>query len=132
MKLSTERAQEIAEKYADMIYRIALHNVRSVQDAEDILQEVYVVLLTKRVPEDEEHLKNWLIRVTLNKCNSLHRSFWHKNTESIEQHGELIAEEETSVIEEIRLLPKDERNIIYLYYYESFTIAEIAKLLHKN
>ncbi len=29
-------------------------------------------------------------------------------------------------------LPKDQRNVIYLYYYESYTIKEIAQILGKN
>ncbi len=35
-------------------------------------------------------------------------------------------------MEEIWQLPKNMRNVIYLYYYEDYTIAEIAGILRKN
>ena len=59
---------------ADMIYRIAYQQTGSFDDAEDILQEVSVALVTKNAPlEDEEYLRRWLIRVTVNKCRDLYR-----------------------------------------------------------
>ena len=132
-KLGTEEAEKIIRQYSDMIYRIAVHNLGNTSDAEDIMQEVCITLLTK-CPEqrDPEHIKAWLIRVTINKCNSFHRLVWHKRCESLDDYTHLEAPEQTRVMEEIRQLPKDYRNIIYIYYYESYTIAEIAKILKKN
>lgn len=132
-KIGTEEAESIIRQYSDMIYRIAVHNVGSVADAEDIMQDVCIELLTKcPVQRDEDHLKAWLIRVTINKCRSFHRLAWNRRRESLEDHTDLEAPEHTDIMEEIRRLPRDCRNIIYLYYYESYTIAEIAKILRKN
>ncbi len=131
--LGTEQAEQIIKKYADMIYRIALHNLKNTADAEDILQEVCVALITKNPPtDDEQHLKYWLIRVTVNKCSGFRRLIWNSKRENIEDYTHLEAPQQQSVMEEIRQLPKNYRNIIYLYYYESYTIAEIAEILHKN
>ncbi|MBQ4257998.1 MAG: sigma-70 family RNA polymerase sigma factor [Clostridia bacterium] len=132
-KIGTEKTEELIRKYSDMIYRIALHNIGNIADAEDVLQDVWFEYI-KRNPqtEDEERLKAWLIRVTINKCRSLYRLFWRRNRESLEDHTELIAPEQREILEEVRSLPKDSRNIVYLYYYESYTIAEIAKILGKN
>ena len=72
------KIEQVIVKYADMIFRIAYQNLKSKADAEDIFQEVCVTLLTKNPPlDDEKHLKYWLIRVTINKCNNFHKSFWH-------------------------------------------------------
>ena len=132
-KLGTEEAEQIIRQYSDMIYRIAVHNLGNIADAEDILQDVCISLLTKCPKQrDPEHIKAWLIRVTINKCNSLHRLAWRRRRESLEDYTHLEAPEQSEIMEEIRLLPKDYRNIIYLYYYESYTIAEIAKILGKN
>ena len=132
-KLSTEEAEQIIRQYSDMIYRIAVHNLCNIADAEDILQDVCFSLLTKCPKQrDPDHLKAWLIRVTVNKCNSLHRLAWRKRRESLEDHTHLEAPEQSEIMEEIRQLPKDYRNIIYLYYYESYTISVIAKILGKN
>ena len=53
-------------------------------------------------------------------------------SEPLEEYTHLEAPEHREVMEELWLLPKDSRNIIYLYYYESYTIAEIARILGKN
>jgi RNA polymerase sigma-70 factor (ECF subfamily) len=75
--------------YADMVYRIALNYCKNKYDAEDITQEVFFKLVrVSDVPSamegitfnDEEHLKRWLIRVTINQCHSLFTTPWHKKT----------------------------------------------------
>ena len=130
---ATEETERIIRQYADMIYRIAVHHTGSQADAEDILQDVCVELLT-RCPchGDPEHLKAWLIRVTVNQCRSLHRLAWRRKCEPLEDHRDLAQPEDVSVMEEIRQLPETMRDIIYLYYYEEYTIAEIAEILRKN
>ena len=97
------------------------------------MQDVFIDLLTKcPCPDDPEHLKAWLIRVTINKCRSLHRLAWHRKSVPLEECAELAQPEQSSVMEEIWQLPETMRNVIYLYYYEDYTIAEIAKILGKN
>jgi RNA polymerase sigma-70 factor (ECF subfamily) len=116
-----------------MIYCIALHNLKNTADAEDIMQEVCIELLTKCPAEkDDSYIKCWLIRVTINKCNSFHRLVWQSRRESIDDYIHLEAPQQESVMEELWQLPKKQRNIIYLYYYESYTIAEIAEILRMN
>lgn len=127
------KAEKIIEKHADMIYRIALQNLKNQADAEDIFQDVCITLLTKEAPlDDDAHIKHWLIRVTINKCNNLKKSLWHKRTDSIDDYTELVAPQTQSVLEELFRLPASYRNIIYLYYYEEYTVAEIAEILKKN
>ena len=129
----SENTEQIIRQYSDMIYRIAVHNCQSAADAEDILQDVCIELLTKcPCRDDPEHLKAWLIRVTVNKCRSLHRLAWRRNFVPLDECAELAQPEQSAVMEEIRQLPETMRNVIYLYYYEEFTIAEIAKILGKN
>lgn len=130
--IGTEKAEAIFRQHADMIYRVALHNLKNSADAEDILQEVCLVLMTKSPPENEEHLKRWLVRVTVNKCRDLSRSFWRRKRESIDDYEHLEADKPRSIIEEIGELPEKYRNIIYLYYYEEYTVSEIAQILGMN
>ena len=107
-KLGTEEAEQIIRQYSDMIYRIAVHNLGNIADAEDVLQDVCISLLTKCPKQrDPEHLKAWLIRVTINKCNSLHRLAWRRRRESLEDYTHLEAPEQSEIMEEIRLLPKN-------------------------
>ena len=131
--LRAELIEQTVRKYADMIFRLAYQNLKNYSDAEDILQEVSVALITKNAPlGDPEHLRSWIVRVTLNKCKDFHKAFWRRNTEPIDDHLELIAPEQQEVLEELFSLPDNYRLIIYLYYYEAFTISEIADLLGKS
>ena len=128
-----KRAEQVIRQYADMIYRIALHNLNNPADAEDIFQEVSITLLTKNAPLfDDAHIKNWLIRVTINKCNNFCRTPWQKRTEPLSLHTEDAVRTDTSALELLHTLPQKYRNIIYLYYYEEYTVPEIAKLLNLN
>ena len=127
------KAEEIVREHADMIYRIALQNVKNPDDASDIFQEVCLSLLTKNAPlSDDVHIKNWLIRVTINKCKNFRKSLWQNKIEPIENHLELASQHGESVMEEIYSLPKNYLNVIYLYYYEEYTIGEIASILGKS
>lgn len=127
-----EKTEKIIRQYADMIYRIAFQNLKNRADAEDVFSEVCVVLLSKEVPEEEPHLKHWIIRVTINKCRNIWRSPWRTKTEPIDEHTELMSEEDGRVLEELWQLPERYRNVIYLYYYEKYTINEIAQILGKS
>ena len=94
------KIEQVIVKYADMIFRIAYQNLKSKADAEDIFQEVCVTLLTKNPPlDDEKHLKYWLIRVTINKCNNFHKSFWHfTNLLKIVENTTLLSTQSTTKI----------------------------------
>lgn len=128
-----EKAEKVIRLYADMIYRIAFQNLRDSADAEDIFQEVCMALLTKNAPlDDEVHIKHWLIRVTINKCNNFSKSVWQSRTDSISEHTDLFAPETQLVMEELDKLPKKYSNVLYLYYYEDYTIPEIAEILGKS
>ena len=128
-----KKIETIIRQHADMIYRIALQNVKSKADAEDIFQEVCLSLITGNAPIDDAlHIRNWLIRVTINKCNNFHKSFWNRNSEPLTETLEYFPPEQQELISEIWKLPKNYRNIIYLYYYEGYKIAEIAELMNLN
>lgn len=133
---SNERAVLIEKRirqFADMIYRIACQNTSSYSDAEDILQEVSIAMVTKNAPlEDEEYLKRWLIRVTINKCRDMYRHLKLIETEPLELHEDIPSEEKEDFLEEIHKLPEQYRTIIYLYYYENYSIKEIAAILDKS
>ena len=125
--------ERIIRQYADMIYRIACQHTESTADAEDILQEVSIALVTKDAPlRDEEYLKRWLIRVTVNKCHDLYRQQKRNRTETLEDHLDTPAPARVEVMEELRQLPEMYRNIIYLYYYENYTLQDIADALQKS
>lgn len=124
------RVEELVRTHGDMIFRLAYQNTASASDAEDILQDVCVSMLTKNAPiEDDVHIRHWLIRVTLNKCHNLMVSSHKKRSVPLDDALQLYAPEDEQILSEVMELPMKYRNVIYLHYYEGYTIAEIADLL---
>lgn len=124
----------IVHKYLDTIYRVALSGSKNPHDAEDIVQSTFLKLLeNKREFQDEEHIRKWLIRVTINEANSLWRSFWRKKVISLEEtlkEPEFFEPEQSELFWAVQKLSPKYREVTYLYYYEEYSIKEIAKLLH--
>lgn len=120
-------------RYQDMVYRIALHQTGSAADGEDAVQEVFLRLLTaKKPPEGEEHLRRWLIRVTVNYCRDLLKSPWRKRRVSLESLPEepvFQREEEAELYREVMKLPEKYRTVLELFYYEELPVREIAEVL---
>lgn len=125
--------QEIVQTYSDTLIRIAVQQTKSMSEAEDIVQEVYMTLMKQKKPfANEAHLKAWLIKVTFNKCKDYFKSSRVKKTVPITEDMSFIAKEEQIVLAEIFELHPKERAIVYLHYYEGYTTAEIANLLEIN
>lgn len=137
-----EEITRLVEKYSDMIFHIALHNTGNYADAEDILQEVLMKCYINKIhlKKDEEEIKAWLIRVTINQCKDLHKASWNKkrsDTEIPEERNLFLAQEKRfseeymDVLDGLQKLSFEERNIIYLDYL-GYKNREIAKLMHIN
>lgn len=122
----------VVEKYSDMVVRIAYQNLKNQADDEDVTQEVFIKLLKQPDFNDEEHLKAWLIRVTINQCKDLRKFAWFRKRQPLDEQWKPRGEKQLGILDEIWKLPKDDRNVIYLYYYENYTVPEIARILGKN
>lgn len=119
--------------YGDMIYRLALVRTRSAADAEDVVQEVFLRCLKARPSFDSvEHQKAWLLKVTINCSKSLMTSAFRRHSVPEDAMGELSVDaEETdpTVRDAVMQLPDKYRTAIHLYYYESYSVREIAALM---
>ncbi|MBR0443645.1 MAG: sigma-70 family RNA polymerase sigma factor [Clostridia bacterium] len=131
---------EVVRHYSPMIYRIALTKTKSSHDADDIFQEVFLKLVMNEKPfETEEHRKAWLIRVTINCCNSHFVAPWRKNVtdmedvmlEQLADEDEAFWQEENTpdVYAEVMKLPEQMREVVLLFYYEDMSIREIAEVV---
>lgn len=128
-----KQAETVIRKYSDMIFRIACQNTGNMHDAEDILQEVALTLLQKDAPlYDENHIKPWLIRVTINKCRNLNKSAWRRKTVPLENCIYLKNPEDKGIWDDIMELPVNYRNAVYLFYYEGYSLEEIGKIMHRK
>ena len=129
--------EQAVEQYSNMVVQIALHHLRNPADAEDICQQVFLKLLQQDITElsNPEHLKSWLIRVTLNQCRDLWKSAWWKRTVPLTPSEDMIeplSQSSVQVLEEIRRLPRNYRTVVYLYYYQGYSLPEISRLLNKK
>lgn len=126
---------ETVERYANNIYRVALSYCKNKYDAEDILQNVFLKLLQEDTEfEGEEHLRRWLIRVTINCCKDLCKSFWKKRMVSFDEvkqnySYEFSGNEKSDLYEAVMGLPQKYRLVTHLYYYEDYSIKEISEIL---
>ena len=125
--------EEIVEKYSNMIMQIAYQNVFNKSDSEDITQEVFIKLM-KNIGkfDNEEYMKAWIIRVTINLSKDYNKSFWNRNTTGIDENLKIFGEEYQDIFKELSKLKPKYRNIIYLYYYQGYKIKEIAEILSMN
>ena len=133
---SEEEAARAIGQYGDMVRRLCLVHLKNPADTEDIFQNVFLkYVLSPVVFESPEHEKAWLIRVTINACKDLVKSFFRSRTvpleELLDQPAPLL-EEHQEVLEAVLDLPRKYRDAVYLHYYEGYTAAEIGKLLGKN
>ena len=117
------------KQYTDTVYRVAVHNTVNFSDAEDVTQEVFIKLLeTNKAFRDSEHLKAWLIRVTVNLCrDKMKKSSRETLVEDVAYKNS--DEAETDILRAVKVLPENYRNTIYLHYYEGYTAKEIGKIL---
>lgn len=134
-----KRFYDVYKKYAALIYRVSYNVVCNKDDAEDIVQEVFIEYFTQnKTFNDEEHEKAWILRVTKNICKNTLRSKSRKNIpfdESIKINDDRFEDFSNSKIDlknTLSELTPNQRMAIYLFYYEQFTIKEIAKIMRLN
>ncbi len=125
------------ENYADTVKRICVVYLKNMADTEDVFQNVFLKYYKSSARfESEEHKKAWFIRVAINECKDLLKSFFRRNSVPIDEAREFVVEEnfnENSYIREMVLkLPEKYRLAIYLHYFEGYSAVDIGKMLSKN
>ena len=81
---------------------------------------------------DDEHLKAWLLRVTVNCCNDLRRSAWFRHTAPLEAAPDAAApltDSHDELWQAVHALPDDLRVVVWLHYVEGYGTDEIAPLV---
>ena len=122
--------QELIQKYFNMVYKIALSRTGSVHHAEDVVQETFLrYLKSDKEFETEEHLKAWLIRVTINCSKSIFLSSWYKKSVSLTEDITFDSPEKSDVYYAALALPQKYRTVIHLFYYEDMSVRQISETL---
>lgn len=133
---SNSEADRAVEKYADTVRRVCFMHLKNYSDVEDVFQEVFLKYLLHEEPfESDAHEKAWLIRVTINSCKDIFKSFFRRKVCSLDDIGTepfYIQEENQYLLDAVLKLPDNYKNVIYLFYYEGYTAVEIAKILNRR
>ena len=128
-----QSVQELAALYQRSLFAAAFNMCKNKQDAEDVVQDTFVqYYTTKKEFESEQHVRAWLMRVAVNKAKNINRTFWRRNKVSIEDYMETLVfetPEAETLFETVMQLPEKYRIVIHLYYYEDYTVSEIADIL---
>ena len=133
---SEAEVNRVIEEYADTVKRVCFLYLKNHTDTEDIFQKVFLkYALSSAVFENLEHEKAWFIRVSINECKDLLKSFFKRRTvplEAVKEQMHTENNEHLEVMEAVLKLPPKYRNVIYLHYYEGYTAPQIGEILSKN
>ena len=150
-KQETSVAERALARWGDTVFRVALAQTGSRTEAEDIYQDVFLKLVDQpRTFLSDDHLKAWLIRVTINQSRDLLRTRARRATDSLECHREEAERKLAQAASEgsggpggpsgaedgfsdlwdvVALLPEDQRTVVNLFYVEELTTREISRIL---
>lgn len=156
MEGSDERDLQLKiDQYGDMLFKLSYMRLQNVQDAEDVVQEVfYQYCKSAGSFQSPEHEKAWLLKVTMNACRKVRRSAWSRHrsdwqpTDGDMREGAWLEEavpdintswqgpeeaafqneERRHLLGAVLALPARYRDVIHLFYYEELSVKEIAKV----
>ena len=126
--------EEVYERQVRIIYRVCFYYLKNQADAEDVTSEVYEKLLKHGlVFKSQEHEKAWLLRIAINLCKN-HIKSWRRNVVNIVDYENIEYAEafpDKDLLKTVLELPERYKDVIYLYYYEGYSTAEVAHILKK-
>lgn len=130
--LDQETFTQLVKAHKGSVFRLAYGYLRSQADADDVAQTVFLKLYHRAEGfEDDDHLRRWLMRVTLNECASLYRAL-RRRPEPIDDYVETLAlptPRHADLFRRLMALPTRYRMVLQLYYCEGYTAAEVGGLL---
>ncbi|MCI8490874.1 MAG: sigma-70 family RNA polymerase sigma factor [Lachnospiraceae bacterium] len=128
-----QSVQELFEIYQNNLYAVAFNVCKNAEDAEDVVQDTFIQYYSlKKEFDNEQHIRAWLIRVAINKAKNMNRAFWRRNKMSLEDYMETLSfetPESGELFEAVMNLPEKYRIVVHLFYYEDYTVHEIADIL---
>lgn len=133
---SEQEVNRAIDRYADTVRRLCMLHIKNYADTEDIFQAVFLKYALSSVSfESDEHEKAWLIRVTINACKDLLKSFFRSRTISLDdilEQPAALPPDNREVLETVLALPSKYKDVVYLHYYEGYTAPQISRILGKN
>lgn len=133
--------KEIYERQIDRVYRVARIYTGDPHDAEDVAESVFLTVIEKDITfKSYEHEKAWFITAVRNRCKDLCKSSWHDKVQLVapsevdpensdNAYTDIENETENDAMRLLMMLPEDQREAVYLCYYEGYTVKEAAAIM---
>lgn len=131
LRPNDEEIENIVNTYSNMLFRLCFTILKSNQDAEDAVSDVFVKYISEnRKFVDEEHKKAWLIKVATNHCRDMLKFYKIRHHLNLDDVAEYCGKDDDfEILSELLSLPEKYRTVIHLYYVEGYKTYEIAKML---
>lgn len=136
---SEEEMKQAIDQYGDMVQKICFIHMKQQCDVDDIFQTVFLRYAKGPLFESREHEKAWFIRVTMNACKDVFKSWFHRHIDLSstlddisDENSSLSYSQVSDLMQAVLSLPTHYRQVIYLFYYEGYKVSEIADILHKK
>lgn len=139
-----ERQLELLmDEHADYLLKVAYVYTKNWANAEEVVQDVFIKYYQRADQfEARAKVRTYLVKMTVNQAHDYLRSWRYKKemlleglhikrsdiVPSIEQQFQATLEK-SELVSKLITLPVQYREILYLYYFEDFTMREIAELL---
>ncbi|ETI70660.1 sigma-70 family RNA polymerase sigma factor [Neobacillus vireti] len=139
-----DKLKWLMSTYGNDVIRVAYTYLKQRQLAEDVAQDVFIKCYEKMDDfRNESSYKTWILKITVNKCKDVLKSWAFKNLLFTDYFGnkqedrtiesKLLKKEESQLIsQQVMELPLKLREVIILFYYQEFSIEEISVLLKVN
>lgn len=139
IEFDNQRFDDLYQKYASIVFRTAYYFLLNKDDAEDIVQEVFIkYFISNKTFNDDDHEKAWILTVTANLSKNVLRSKSRQNLELddtikiVDNKFEKATTNHLDLEEAMIRLTANQRLVIYLFYYEQIPIKNIAKIMKSN
>ncbi len=125
--------EALIKEYRNNLYAAAFSVCKNAQDAEDVVQDTFIQYWSlKKEFESEQHIRAWLLRVAINKAKNKNNTFFRRRAVPFEDYIQTLtfeSEESSELFEAVMNLPEKYRIVIHLFYYEDYSVKEIADIL---
>lgn len=136
-----EAFTQIVLTFQNDLYKIAKTRITNEADIEDAIQETMLeVYKSIKKLKDPKKLKQWLIKILINKCNRMYKRKYKKDISiddyNLENYMILNSskdiEDDINFYSLLKELKYEERIILILYYMEKYNVKEIKIILGIN
>lgn len=129
--------REFYDRQVKRVYRLAMVMMGNISDAEDVTQTVFLKAWEKKPDfRDADHEIAWILTTTRNQCKDIHKSLYRRKRADLENAPEpqvtLEPQMDSEIWEALQSLAEKYRMVLYLYYYEGYSVRELSVILRRR